>query len=438
MDDGVDQKNNPKSAICIKSGHEKKAWLHGFRFSLLLVCCLVNIVLLVGVVLIREEGCVICLTTTPENIPPVAVPKNIFADTAREKLLSLKNAPDETLISSLISEEKVGFGYTEGDIAASFLYARGFDFEPVLKAHSAWPMPVFLFSSQDQENKSDVVADFPLLSGLTLPIRISLQEYFTSKKAPYRLEYVLERSSQNEDLTFAEEALSHRSDVRLWLSIYQLSHLSKEEAWKALLAMKKEAIVQAPSDKMSVEELCFLFEKKIPSFLAKALVEHRLESCLLLEDQLIEKLLESLQDFPKTRARLCIKLLQVPRKEAIHQQVKKIVTDLAQDPKLEAMTVPELIAYFKAPKVALATQSPTVPSSTPQKVAKPPVVGANVTEAKHPPSAQPTCIIHTVQKGDSLWKIAKKYKVDPNKIAALNGVKKGQLDIGQKLRIPAP
>jgi LysM repeat protein len=417
---------------------EKKAWLSGVRFSCLLACCLVNVFLLVGVFLMKEEGCVICLSTTPDAIPPVIVQKNIFSDPGKELLLKLKNASQNDLISSLTSEEKVGFGYSEGDIAASFLYARGFDFEPVLKAFSAWPMTVFLVSCNLNEQEGSGLFELPLFSGLTQPMKSSLQEYFVSKKAPYRLEYVLQYCSEKEDFAFAEEALSHRSDVRLWLSLYQLWHLSKEESWKTILAMKKEAILRPPSERMSVGEVCFLFEKNIPSFLAKALVEYRMETCVALDDEPLEKLISSLQENPKMKARLALKLLQVPRKEAIHQHAKKIVAELAQEPKLELMSVEDLMAYFKAPKVEKNIQSPP---SLHQPLVKSSIPETKMSVSKAEPKTakvSPHCTLYTVQKGDTIWKIAQKYKIDPNKISSLNNLKKGQLAIGQKLRIPLP
>jgi len=389
----------------------------------------------------RQEGCVICLSTTPDTIPPVAVPKNIFSDSGKELLLTLKNSSDEALISALSSEEKIGFGYTEGDVAASFLYMRGFDFEPVLQTFSAWPMPVFLISPERNEQEESLSLELPLLSGLTFPMRISLQEYFNSKQAPYRLDYVLHYCSEKEDFPLAEAALSQRSDVRLWLSLYQLWHLSKEESWKAVLAMKKEAIMRTPSEHMSVDELCFLFEKRIPSFLAKALVEDHLDACIALEDETLVKLLDSLQEYPKIRARLCIKLIQVPRKENIHQLAKKIVSELAQDPKIESMSVHELIAYFKAPRETHPPVSAQPPLTTKASIMETKTVANKVESKKGEPKPAQTQVkwtLYTVQKGDTIWKIAQKYKVDPNKISSFNNLKKGQIDIGQKLRIPSP
>jgi len=50
---------------------------------------------------------------------------------------------------------------------------------------------------------------------------------------------------------------------------------------------------------------------------------------------------------------------------------------------------------------------------------------------------EPTIIIHTVVKGDTLWSISKKYDVKMNSIISINYLKEiSRLSIGQKLKIP--
>ena len=54
-----------------------------------------------------------------------------------------------------------------------------------------------------------------------------------------------------------------------------------------------------------------------------------------------------------------------------------------------------------------------------------------------PPSVTSTEVIHIVQKGDSLGKISSKYKVRPEAILELNNIKNPKtLRVGQKLKIP--
>ena len=54
-----------------------------------------------------------------------------------------------------------------------------------------------------------------------------------------------------------------------------------------------------------------------------------------------------------------------------------------------------------------------------------------------PAASIPSSGIHWVRKGDSLWKIAKRYGVTVSQIKALNGLASSDLHIGQKLKVAA-
>lgn len=441
----------------IKPCAEKKAWLVGVRFSCLLACLLMNIVLLSVVFFMKQDGCVICLSTLSETTPSMIVKKNIFSDSGREFFSCMTTLSDQELIARLTSNEKIGLGYTEGDLAVGLLYARGFDVEPVLKTFSVWPMRMYLVPCTDSNG---TVQEIPFFSDLKAPMRASLKEYFSLKKSPYRLDFVVKTYADNGDIHLAEESLQHRSDVRLWLGLYRAWHFSKEEAWKTVLAMKQEAIEHPPSDQLTLEELCLLFDKKIPSFLASVLIDRRLDACVAFEDEQLEKLLLSLDDYPKAKARLCLHLLRAPRKGAIQQRAKKMLADLTHEPTVEAMTLHELTAWLhsakkdtKPPENAIIAQSKAQPRAEIQKIAveqkvlvhqKQEVVQEQRGSVSHvQPSAsresslkQTRFRLHVVQKGETLWKIAQKYKIDPNKLSSFNSLRKGKVEVGQKLRIP--
>jgi len=61
------------------------------------------------------------------------------------------------------------------------------------------------------------------------------------------------------------------------------------------------------------------------------------------------------------------------------------------------------------------------------------------TPPENTPPAQSAEIIYTVQKGDSLWKLSRKFKISRQKIADANSISPDDwLKIGQKLTIPVP
>jgi len=69
-----------------------------------------------------------------------------------------------------------------------------------------------------------------------------------------------------------------------------------------------------------------------------------------------------------------------------------------------------------------ANQKPIVPKSTKQ-----------VTIKAIPPKREKT---YVVQEGDSLWKIARKYKIDIDLIKKRNGLKSDALKPGTTLKLP--
>lgn len=81
---------------------------------------------------------------------------------------------------------------------------------------------------------------------------------------------------------------------------------------------------------------------------------------------------------------------------------------------------------------------PRKPETSPQPKAKPPVAEPPAPQAAGTPAPQAKCstkITHTVQPGESLWAIAKKYDAYSADIKAMNGLESDSLRSGQKLVI---
>jgi LysM repeat protein len=67
-----------------------------------------------------------------------------------------------------------------------------------------------------------------------------------------------------------------------------------------------------------------------------------------------------------------------------------------------------------------------------------PAVYEDTTPAADPtPAPAPRATVHTVVRGDSLWKIAKQYGVTVDAIKQANGMTKDTAVLGAKLKIPA-
>lgn len=417
----------------LKLNSERKVWLSGIRFWLILICLLVNISLLALVCFMRTDGCVICLYTTDDKVKEEHK-KNVLSKEGEESFQKYRAMSDSELIALLVSDTHVGFGYSEGDIATSLLYERGYDIEPVLKTFNAWPMSLFELSWSQETQEGQKPISFKIFSGLTHPMRSSFQKYLTHKKAPYQLSYVLAQYNQNGDLSFAQEALWHRSSVRLWHGYYQTLGLSQEEAWKALLAMKLEAFEKTPSHDILLPSLFSLFTKDCPPTVSKGLIDQRLQECVALDDEMVLLLLRSLDEYPYAKAKFCFRLLQVPRKGPIHEIARDTLAVVTKDPRLKNISIEKLVAWVQAAKKAI--HAPSLPQ--PQENKRESSLCALVQEKK--PIAQTQApsrhVTYVVKQGDTIWKIAQKFKVDPNKLIAFNSLKKGQISPGQKLQIP--
>jgi len=153
-----------------------------------------------------------------------------------------------------------------------------------------------------------------------------------------------------------------------------------------------------------------------------------------LEDRGILDLLGLLKEKSDESVRFCVELLRSPRSDAIWQ---------ASAAKLYAFSGEESSAD---PKTALARFAPTAPpikmepeSAPPAPVAAavPPPAPVKAAAAAAPVKAAPAEMkLHVVKEGESLWKIARQYKIKLDDLVKLNDLEKDRLFPGMTLRIP--
>jgi hypothetical protein len=125
-----------------------------------------------------------------------------------------------------------------------------------------------------------------------------------------------------------------------------------------------------------------------------------------LEDRGILDLLGLLKDKTDDSIRFCVELLRSPRSDAIWQ---------ASAAKLYAFT----------------GEQPFIGPNT--REVQPEVVSQELPSFKEP---SPTAKFHVVKEGESLWKIARQYKVKLDDLVRLNDLEKDRLYPGMTLRIP--
>ncbi len=194
-----------------------------------------------------------------------------------------------------------------------------------------------------------------------------------------------------------------------------LIELAAEGSWDLLDRLAKE---QTQLLDLSVEKrrrlLLSYLSLRSPTA-AKILVATDFSFALKrLNDQGIVDLLDLLQGDEANR--LCLELLKSPRSDAVWERSAAIlyanVNEPVPVPFDHNIALSRFVSGERAPIAAApALVVQTVPSFAPW-------------------------IIHTVKEGESLWKIARQYKVKPDAIAQANELEKDRIFPGMTLRIP--
>jgi hypothetical protein len=143
-----------------------------------------------------------------------------------------------------------------------------------------------------------------------------------------------------------------------------------------------------------------------------------------LDDKGILDLLGLLQEKTEESERFCIELLRSPRNDTIWQRAASCLYVYAKE------TPPNPLD----PKQALARFAPLAPGTPPVPIAlvpKPEVKAAPKSVAPLPQIRN-----HIVKEGESLWKIARQYKVKVDELVKVNELEKECLQPGMTLRIP--
>ena len=128
-----------------------------------------------------------------------------------------------------------------------------------------------------------------------------------------------------------------------------------------------------------------------------------------LDDRGILDLLSLLNRRTEEADRFCSALLRSPRSDAVWQMAAQKLYVFAGEPIPETLDPKAVLSHFGVTKVAAKPE--------PKEVVIPKRY-------------------HTVKEGESLWKIARQYKVKPEEIARVNGLEKDRIFPGMTLKVP--
>ena len=333
--------------------------------------------------------------------------------THREIFTSMSRLSFRELVSFLTNRDLVEEGYTKRDLAVAALVA--FHHFNIEKALSALPTQVrTLTLSSDQ--KVDI---FP---GLTEDqfdaiVRFAYQEKWplTSKGLFSLLQSQL--TGRDESL---EQAFFLTSEFYALQLLFQktdapqepplLLALASEGSWDLLekLAKEQSQILDFSIDRRRALLLSYL-NLHSPTAASLLLQTDFLFAVKKLEDRTILDLLALLKKQTDPATQFCLELLRSPRSDAIWQAAAMTLYAYAGEMATAPIDAKAVLARFSPPSAPVNKPQPA-PSS---------------------PSR-----FHIVKEGESLWKIARIYKVKLNELVQLNGLEKDSIFPGMTLKLP--
>lgn len=238
---------------------------------------------------------------------------------------------------------------------------------------------------------------FKLIQKSPVPRDPSLEEAFSMSSPFYALQLLFQKTEASQD-----------SSV--------LIRLASEGNWDLLsgLAREQMQMLDLSVDKRRRVLLSYLALKSATA--AQLLVNTDFAFVLKnLDDQGIVDVLDLLTG--EQLEPFCMALLKSPRSDAVWERCVRRLSAHLGKPLMEPFDLSEAIALFVSTPVMKAPLQPQV------------VV---VEPVQRPPS----WIMHTVQEGENLWKIARQYQVKVDEILKANDLEKDKLYPGMTLRVP--
>ncbi len=338
------------------------------------------------------------------SISPMAHGSTHKQETTNSQILeSMAKLSFRELVSFLTNKDLVEEGYTKRDLALAALVAHHhFHLEKALAG-----------SSLQKRTLLENVDVFPSLGDeqFDAVIRYAYEEkwpltteglvFFLQKQTPF--EESLAQAFMVTPEFHALQVLFQKTGSPLEGA--QLVQLVREGNWDILARFAQE---QTQMLDLSVEKRRRLLLSYLASHsptAAQLLLKTDFGFALKkLDDRGILDLLQLLREKSEEAAHFCVELLRSPRSDAVWQSAAICLYSYTGEP----------IPASVDPKGALAHFAP---SAVPQPVLVP-------------------TLSHVVKEGESLWKIARQYKLKVDELVRLNGLDKDKLHPGMVLKLP--
>ncbi len=353
---------------------------------------------------------------------------------ARDQFPALRSyslLPYQELLLRLENKDLIEEGLTKRDLALACLVAfHHFNLDKALGG-----LPLQKRTIPFTNNDGQETIDIPVFPGLADYQFQAILQYAKTEKWPLTsqgLFYELKRSPLPRDPTLldafylspeyhAVHTLLTKTGIKI--SREQIVDLICEGEWKTLsdLTQQQRTALDLSPDRRRL----FLLDISHSKLAAKILLDNDLDFVSKrLDDGQILTLLDLYPDKSPLLENFAKELLASPRTDAVRKRAAAFLFALAGEP------LPEPYDH------ALALQR-FLPELAPKPPAPPPVAPQVIpVKAPAPPPPKPKKKFHTIEPGDSLWKIARKYRVSIEEIMRLNHMDTEKLRVGKQLEIP--
>lgn len=354
----------------------------------------------------------------------------------------------EQLVSRLNNNQMVENGYSQRDLAlAALMTFHYFDLERALKE----PLPKQQRTIPFGKNVKGETVEITIYPGLSEAHFQSMMEFAKQEKWPLTskgLYRMLRKQGLQYETSLAEaffmtpeflhvEMLFQRSGVAI--SKQELLAILLQGNWNLLstFAEQQRAVQDLSSPRRQRFLLDYIRHKSATAaqFILKSDGEFAAKK---LDDKQVIAILDLAKERNEEVEKFAITLLTSPRNDFVRQAAAEKLFEIHEISKPKENIYAEALNRFvpQAKGIPLVPPKPKKSTATQKKL-----TALKTVEAKKKPELkQPIAIMrattHKVQEGDSLWKIAKKYKVSIESIKKTNHLKSDFLKPGTTLRIP--
>ncbi|NNM43508.1 MAG: LysM peptidoglycan-binding domain-containing protein [Chlamydiae bacterium] len=343
------------------------------------------------------------------------------------------------LVTLLLNKQHVEEGYTKRDLALACLVAfHHFHLEKALGAPAQQKRMARVKTENGQ--KEIEIAIFPALAEFQYQ---AVVKFAKTEKWPLTSQgifYEIQRTRIPRDPTLLEafyltpefySVLNLFSHSELRIDKQLLVEMVAEFDWSMLQSFFEQ---QKEAQDFSVSRRRFFlldFLKKRSKIAAMLLIQTDREFAeKKLDDEDVMTLLDLTQEKSVEAEKFAKDLLISARSDMVWKKAAKKLYDFCGEPIQEPYDhrlalqkfIPEeaLSKIETLPEKIVLAASPPAPIPAPEKTAK------KTVKKK----------VHVIQQGDSLWKIAKKYKVSVEALMKINHLESEKLRVGKELEIP--